>query len=135
MKLIGQFLKKGNKEKALELLFKLKYIIKKKSKREPIFILLYSLLKGLFKFYFIRKRLGSTIKEIPMPLLKKRQVRITTRTIFSLAQSKNKRSASITNISNLILNTFKRKGNLIRHNNKYYRRALTNRVFLFLIRK
>jgi len=135
IKLIGQFLKKGNKEKALKLLFELKYIIKQKSKKEPIFILLYSLLKSLFKFYFIKKRLGSSIKEIPMPLLKTRQVRIATKNLFKLAYSKNKRSVSLTNLNNIILNAFKRKGLLIRLNNVNYRKALENRVLLFLIRK
>ena len=134
-KLLCQFLKRGNKERSIKLLFKLKYIIKKKVKKEPIFILLFSLLKGLFKFYFIKKRLGSSIKEIPMPLLKIRQIRKMTKLLFKLSKSKNKRSINILNLSNLIINTFRRKGLLIRFNNKNYRKALENRVLLFLIKR
>src|SRR5436190_5595391 len=134
-KLISQFLKKGNKDRSIKLLFKLKYIIKKKVKKEPIFILLFSLLKGLFKFYFIKKRLGSSFKEIPIPLLKIRQIRKMVKLLFKLSKSKNKRSINIFNISNLIINTFRRKGLLIRYNNKNYRKALENRVLLFLIKK
>lgn len=134
-KLISQFLKRGNKERSIKLLFKLKYIIKNKSRKEPIFILFFSLLKGLFKFYFIRKRLGSSIKEIPMPLSKTRQIGKMTKLLFRLSKSKNKRLVNLVSISNLIINTFRRKGMLIRHNNKHYRKALENRVLLFLIRR
>lgn len=134
-KLLNRFLKQGHKEKSFKLYFKLKYLIKKYAKKEPLFIFFFSLLKGLFKFYFIKKRLGRIFKDLPMHLSKESQVRLFVKTLYRLSYSNYKREISIQNLTNLIISTFRRKSILIKLNNKNYRKALENRVFLFLLKK
>src|SRR5690242_2982796 len=86
-KLIKVFLKKGNKLKGLNFLFNLKYILKKNSKVDSNFILLYSLIKSIIKVYFIKLRLGKVYKDIPMPLLNERQIRFVVKDYFKFAKS------------------------------------------------
>src|SRR5882672_3589203 len=118
IKLINRLLRHGNKERSLKLLYKLKYLIKKRTKKEPLFILLFSMLKGLFQFYFIKKRLGSVIKDLPMPLLKDRQVRYFVKALYRFSIASYSRVISLVNLANLLIRTFRRKSILIQFNNK-----------------
>lgn len=135
VKLIGRLLKRGNKFRSINLILNLKYLLKKKIKKDPNFILLYSLLKSLLKVYFIKIKLGGKFKELPIALLKDRQVRFAVRDFLKFSKSKKSKLVNINNLRNLILLTCRKKGPLIRKNYKAYRKALDNRVLLFLIRK
>lgn len=135
-KLINRFLKQGKKEKSIKLFYKVKYLLKQKSKKEPLFILFYSMIKGLFKFYFIKKRLGRVFKDLPIPLLKTRQVCFYVKRLYKYSKVRNiRRGISLNNLTNLILRTFRRKGFLIKINNKNYRKVVANRVFLFILKQ
>jgi len=135
-KLICRFLKQGKKEYSLKLFYKIKYLLKKKSKREPLLTLLFSMANGLFQFFFIKKRLGRTIKDLPLSLLQTQQVRYYVRRLYKLSKARKiRRGFSLHNMVALILRTFRRKSILIRQNNKNYRKVLANRVFLFILKK
>jgi ribosomal protein S7 len=135
LKIIGRILKKGNKIFAINFLFKLKYLLKKNINNDSNFVLFISLLKALFKFYFIRLRLGSVIKELPIPLSINRQVKIAVKTFLKYSKIKKSRSVNLKALNNIILLTSRRKSIIIRKNNRNYRKALDNRSFLYLIRK
>jgi ribosomal protein S7 len=135
IKLIGRLLKRGNKLRSINSIFNFKYLLKKKINVDPNFILLYSLLKSLLKVYFIKIKLGGKFKELPIALLKERQVRFAARDFLKFSKSKKSKLVNLNNLCNIILLTCRKKGPLIRKNYKAYRKALDNRVLLFLIRK
>jgi len=134
-KFIGNFLKRGNKERSFRFLLELKYKLKKKIKNDPNIVLFMALIKSMFKFYFIKLRLGSTKKDLPMATSKYRQVRVVIKNLIKLANSKKNRSLNIIKLCNLIILSSKKKGPLIIKNNKNYRKALNNRSLLFFRRK
>lgn len=133
--LLGSLLKRGNKLRALKSIFKLRFLLKLKSKREPNFILLYAIYKGILKIYFIKKRFGKVFKEIPMPLNYKRRIRFIVKSFLKYSKSKITNENNINNLSNIILITCKKKGPLIRANIQAYRKAFANRSLLHLIKK
>lgn len=135
-KLINRFLKQGKKEKSIKLFYKVKYLLKDKTFKEPLFIIFLSIIKGCFKFYFIKKRLGRIFKDLPMHLSKARQVRYYVKRLYRYSKAKKiRRGFSLSNLTNLIIRTFRRKGFLIKVNNKNYRKVMENRVFLFILNK
>jgi len=134
-KLIKRFFKKGYKDKGLKFLFNLKYLLKKTSKIDSNFILLYSLIQSIVKVYFIKKRFGKVYKDIPMPLLNERQIRFVVKDYFKFSKSNKSRKININNLNNLILLTCKKKGKIIKKNFRIYKKALDSRVFLSLRKK
>jgi len=88
VKLIGRLLKRGNKLRSINFIFNLKFILKTKIKKDPNFILLYSLLKSLLKVFFIKVKLGGKFKELPISILKERQVRFAVRDLLKFSKSK-----------------------------------------------
>lgn len=134
-KLLGGLLKRGNKTYALKLVNNLKYIIKKISKKDFNFLFLNTILNSIIKFYFIRKKMGGSIKEIPMPITYKRQIGILMKTLIKLSLSKRTHNPNINNIALLIFLTNRNKGPLIIKKYRAYRKALDSRFLLYLIRK
>jgi hypothetical protein len=135
-KLLGRFLKQGKKEYSIKLFYKIKYLLKKRAKREPSFLLLFSMFKGLFPFYFIKKRLGRTIKDLPLALLKTQQVRYYVKRLYKFSKARKIRKGfSLSNLVNLFIRICRSKSPLIKQNNKNYRKVLVNRVFLFILKK
>lgn len=135
LKIIGSILKRGNKIFAINFLFRLKYLLKKHINNDCNLVLFIALLKSLFKFFFIKHRLGSVIKELPIPLSVNRQVKIAVKTFLKYSKIKKYRSINLKALNNIILLTSRRKSIIIRKNNRNYRKALDNRSFLYLIRK
>jgi ribosomal protein S7 len=132
-KFIGHLIKKGKKIVALNNWFELKYLLKKKTKREPNLLILISILNSLVKVTFIKKRFGSTKKEIPIFLKFERQIKFAIRSYLSL--STTSKGIFINKLVNLICNSYKKKGPIMKKNYIIYKKAIDNKVLLSFIRK
>lgn len=131
--LLGKFIKKGNKNFAWFLFFKLKYLLKKKIKKDANVILLIALLNSLVKVHFIKKRFGSVKKEIPVELKFERSIRLAVKTWlkFSFVQ----RIFKIKRLILLICASVKFKGLVIKNKQILYKKAITNRILLNFIKR
>ena len=133
---IGKLIKKGNKFYALKFYNKLKYNLKKKIRKDPNLVILITLIYSIIRFYFIKKRLGGTKKDIPIYLNKQRQVKFIIRKIFSITKSINKRkSLDLNKLVLLYFNTIKRKGPLIINKYKAFVKAKENKILLRFLKK
>lgn len=134
-KLLSCFLKKGKKAYASKLVNNLKWILKKKTKIDSNLLFVITLLNSLTSFYFIKKKKGGSLKEIPMPITYKRQSAYIIKILKRITMSKRTFNPSLRNVTLLILLTCKNKGPLIARKYKNYRKAFDNKFLLNLIRK
>lgn len=132
-KFIGHLIKKGKKIVALNNRFELKYLLKKKTKKEPSLLILIAILNSLVKVNFIKKRFGSARKEIPVFLKFERQIKFAIRSFLSL--STTSKGIFLNKLVNLICNTYKKKGLIMKKNFLIYKKAVDNKVLLSFIRK
>ena len=72
---IGKLIKKGKKAYAIKLFNSLKYYLKKKTKKNPNFLILVAVLNSLLKVHFVKIRLGGQKREVPIPLKFERQIK------------------------------------------------------------
>jgi ribosomal protein S7 len=75
--LIGKLIRRGKKLNAWKIYFLLHYMLKKKTKVSSNLIVLIALLNTLIKIHFIKFRMGSVKKEVPIYLSFERQVKFT----------------------------------------------------------
>ena len=134
-KLLSNFLKKGNKAKALKFNNKLKFILKRNTKIDFNLLFLNFILNSLTKFHFIRKKKGGSIKEIPIPITYKRQIGSIIKILIRLSRSKRTFNSNLNDIALLILLTNKNKGPFISRKYRAFRKAFDNKFLLRLIRK
>jgi hypothetical protein len=96
-------------------------------------LILISILNSLVKVTFIKKRFGSTKKEIPIFLKFERQIKFAIRSYLSL--STTSKGIFINKLVNLICNSYKKKGPIMKKNYIIYKKAIDNKVLLSFIRK
>jgi ribosomal protein S7 len=128
--LVGKFIKRGNKFKALRLFNILKENIKleTKKKKEVPFIFLLSMLHSMPKVSFKEIRLGSQKKDLPMPIGKKKQVLVCVDNFIKI--SKNKKKLEFKKLIDYIISSYQNKGIIIRNKKLKYRKALMNKMLL-----
>lgn len=131
--LLGSFIKRGKKFYAWNIIFKLKYLLKKKVKKDANIILLISLLNSLSKVHFIKKRFGSVRKEIPIELKFERSIKFAIKTWLNYSFINKK--FNIKRLALLICAGFKHRGLFIRHKIALYKKAITNRILLNFIKR
>src|SRR6185295_18668670 len=134
-KLLNNFLKIGNKTKALKLFNDLKFFLKNNAKIDSNLLFLVFFLKNLNKIYFKKKKKGGSIKEIPIPITYKRQIGTLIKILMRLSLSKKTFNPSLNNIALLIILTNKNKGPFISRKYRAFRKAFDNKFLLRLIRK
>jgi ribosomal protein S7 len=134
-KIIGNFLKKGKKLYAIKLFLKLKYLIKKKIKKEPNFILLRALMSTLIKLHFIKKRFGGSKKELPISLKIERRVKFSIKSFLNYSISNRTNFIDINKLLELLIISSKRRGPIMKKNYLAYKKALDNKIFLTFRRK
>jgi len=112
--IIGRFIKKGNKFRALNLYKKLKEIIKYNTgkKRKNSFIFLLAMLNSMSKISLKEIRLGSQKKEIPMPINKKKQIISAVEILIKSSMVDNKLDFNRLAIN--IISSFNNKGIIIK---------------------
>jgi ribosomal protein S7 len=133
--LIGKFIKKGKKFYALKLYYKLKYLLKKKTKKDSNLLLLIAILNSLIKVNFIKVRFGGVKKEIPVFLKFERQIKFAINSLIEHAQTKQVRKLNLKKLVNLICFCYKFKGPIIKKNYQMYKKAIDNRVLLSFIKR
>lgn len=133
--LIGKLIKKGKKLYALKIYNELKYLLKKKTKRNPNLLLLIAVLNSLVKVHFIKVRFGGVRKDVPVPLKFERQIRFTITELLYYVKTKRMKSINVKKLVNLICYCYKFKGPIIKRNLKLYKKAIENRVLLNFIKK
>ena len=96
-------------------------------------LILIAILNSLVKVNFIKKRFGSSKKEIPIFLKFERQIKFSIRTFLSLCTTS--KGIFLNKLVNLICNTYKKKGLIMKKNFLIYKKAIDNKVLLSFIRK
>jgi ribosomal protein S7 len=128
--IIGRFIKKGNKFRALNLYKKLKEIIKYNTgkKRKNSFIFLLAMLNSMSKISLKEIRLGSQKKEIPMPINKKKQIISAVEILIKSSMVDNKLDFNRLAIN--IISSFNNKGIIIKKKKLKYKKGLENKILL-----
>lgn len=132
--LIGKLIKRGKKLYAWKIFFLLQYMLKKKTKRSANLIILVALLNSLIKIHFIKFRMGSVKKEIPIYLNFERQIKFTINSWFKYS-FKGLMKDNLKALIKLIGLSYKHKGPVIRKNYQEYKKALDAKVFLRYLKK
>jgi ribosomal protein S7 len=132
--IIGRFIKKGNKFRALNLYKKLKEIIKYNTgkKRKNSFIFLLAMLNSMSKISLKEIRLGSQKKEIPMPINKKKQIISAVEILIKSSTVDNKLDFNRLAIN--IISSFNNKGIIIKKKKLKYKKGLENKILLNIFR-
>lgn len=131
--LIGKFIKKGKRLYSLKLFGELKYLLKKKTKKNPNLIMLISIFNSLNKVHFIKKRFGGVKKDIPVPLKFERQITFVISQLLNYVK-KNK-SINLKKLANLFCFCYKSKGPIFKKNFQSYKKAIENRVLISFIKR
>jgi len=132
--LIGKLIKKGKRLYAWKMYFLLHYMLKQKTKKSANLITLIALLNSLIKIHFIKFRMGSVKKEIPIYLNFERQVKFTINTWFKYS-FKGLMKNNLKGLVKLIGLSYKNKGSVVRKNFQEYKKALDSKVFLRFLKK
>ncbi len=132
---IGKLVKKGKKVYSIKLFNKLKYFLKKKTKKNPNFLLLVAILNSLLKVHFIKIRLGGSKKEIPVPLDFERQIKFAITEMLYNVKTKQNKSINVKKLVNLICFCYKKRGPVLKRNYFLYKKAIENKVLLNFIKK
>lgn len=133
--LIGKLIKKGKKLYALKIFYQLKYLLKKKTKKDSNLLLLISILNSLIKVNFIKIRFGSVKKEIPVFLKFERQIKFAINSLIDHSQTKHMKSINLKKLVNIICFSYKFRGPIIKKNYQMYKKAIDNRVLLSFIKR
>src|ERR1700712_2968482 len=112
----------------------LQYILKKKTKKSSNLITLIALLNSLIKIHFIKFRMGSVKKEIPIYLNFERQVKFTINSWFRYS-FKGLMKNNLKALVKLIGLSYKNKGPVVRKNFQEYKKALDSKVFLRFLKR
>jgi len=131
---IGKLIKKGKKLYAWKIFFLLQLILKKKTKKSANLIILIALLNSRIKIHFIKYRMGSVKKEIPIYLNFERQIKFTINAWFKYS-FKGLMKDNLKSLIKLIGLSYKHKGPVIRKNFQEYKKALDAKVFLRYLKK
>jgi len=132
--LIGKLIKRGKRLYAWKIFFSLQYMLKKKTKKSGNLLILIALLNSLIKIHFIKFRMGSVKKEIPIYLSFERQIKFTIDSWLKYSFKgliKNNLKALV----KLIGLSYKHKGPVVRKNYQEYKKALDAKVFLRYLKK
>ena len=132
--LIGKLIKKGKKLYAWKMYFLLQYMLKKKTKKSSNLITLIALLNSLIKIHFIKFRMGSVKKEIPIYLNFERQVKFTINSWIKYS-FKGLMQNNLKALVKLIGLSYKNKGPVVRKNFQEYKKALDSKVFLRFLKR
>ena len=132
--LIGKLIKKGKKLYAWKMYFLLQYMLKKKTKKSSNLITLIALLNSLIKIHFIKFRMGSVKKEIPIYLNFERQVKFTINSWIKYS-FKGLMDNNLKALVKLIGLSYKNKGPVVRKNYQEYKKALDSKVFLRFLKR
>ena len=132
--LIGKLIKRGNRLYAWKTYSLLQYILKKKTKKSSNLITLVALLNSLIKIHFIKFRMGSVKKEIPIYLNFERQVKFTINSWFKYT-FKGLMKNNLKALVKLIGLSYKNKGPVVRKNFIEYKKALDSKVFLRFLKR
>lgn len=132
---IGKLVKKGKKEYAIKLFNNLKYLLKKRTKKNPNFLILVAVLNSLLKVHFIKIRLGGSRKEIPVPLAFERQIKFAITEMLYNVKTKQNKSINLKKLVNLICFCYKKTGPVIKRNYFLYKKAIENKVLLNFIKR
>jgi len=132
--LIGKLIKKGKRLYAWKKYFLLQYMLKKKTKKSSNLITLIALLNSLIKIHFIKFRMGSVKKEIPIYLNFERQVKFTVNSWIKYS-FKGLMDNNLKALVKLIGLSYKNKGPVVRKNYQEYKKALDSKVFLRFLKR
>lgn len=132
--LIGKLIKKGKRLYAWKMYFLLQYMLKKKTKKSSNLITLIALLNSLIKIHFIKFRMGSVKKEIPIYLNFERQVKFTINSWIKYS-FKGLMQNNLKALVKLIGLSYKNKGPVVRKNFQEYKKALDSKVFLRFLKR
>ena len=132
--LIGKLIKKGKRLYAWKMYFLLQYMLKKKTKKSSNLITLIALLNSLIKIHFIKFRMGSVKKEIPIYLNFERQVKFTVNSWIKYS-FKGLMNNNLKALVKLIGLSYKNKGPVVRKNYQEYKKALDSKVFLRFLKR
>lgn len=132
---IGKLIKKGKKAYAIKLFNSLKYILKKKTKKNPNFLILVAVLNSLLKVHFVKIRLGGQKREVPIPLKFERQIKFAITEILYNVWTDEMKSINVKKLANLICFCYKFRGPVIKYNYNTYKKALQNKVLLHFIKR
>lgn len=128
--LVGKLIKKGNKFNAIKLYKKVKENIKKETNKEIAISLIFlsSMLNSMPKVSFKEIRLGSQIKEIPIPISQRKQVLVSIETLLKI--SKRNKKLELNKLINCIISSYENKGIVINNKRFKYRKAIINKMLL-----
>lgn len=132
--LIGKLIKRGKKLYAWKMYSLLQYMLKKKTKKSSNLITLIALLNSLIKIHFIKFRMGSVKKEIPIYLNFERQVKFTINSWIKYS-FKGLMQNNLKALVKLIGLSYKNKGPVVRKNFQEYKKALDSKVFLRFLKR
>jgi len=132
--LIGKLIKRGKKLYAWKMYSLLQYMLKKKTKKASNLITLIALLNSLIKIHFIKFRMGSVKKEIPIYLNFERQVKFTINSWIKYS-FKGLMKNNLKALVKLIGLSYKNKGPVVRKNFQEYKKALDSKVFLRFLKR
>lgn len=132
--LIGKLIKRGKRLYAWKMYSLLQYMLKKKTKQSSNLITLIALLNSLIKIHFIKFRMGSVKKEIPIYLNFERQVKFTINSWFKYS-FKGLMKNNLKALVKLIGLSYKNKGPVVRKNFQEYKKALDSKVFLRFLKR
>ena len=132
--LIGKLIKRGKKLYAWKMYSLLQYMLKKKTKKSSNLITLIALLNSLIKIHFIKFRMGSVKKEIPIYLNFERQVKFTINSWIKYS-FKGLMKNNLKALVKLIGLSYKNKGPVVRKNFQEYKKALDSKVFLRFLKR
>ena len=132
--LIGKLIKRGKKLYAWKMYSLLQYMLKKKTKKSSNLITLIALLNSLIKIHFIKFRMGSVKKEIPIYLNFERQVKFTINSWLRYS-FKGLMKNNLKALVKLIGLSYKNKGPVVRKNFQEYKKALDSKVFLRFLKR
>lgn len=128
--LIGKLIKKGAKFKALKIYKEIRENIKlhtnKKKKVSLVFYI--AMLNSMSKIGFKEIRMGSQKKQIPIPILEKKQILVNIATLLKI--SKNNKYLQRDKLIDTIVLSQENKGLLVRNKKLKYRKALLNKMLL-----
>jgi len=132
--LIGKLIKRGKRLYAWKLFFSLQHLLKKKAKKSGNLLILIALLNSLIKIHFIKFRMGSVKKEVPIYLNFERQIKFTINSWLKYS-FKGLMKNNLKALVKLIGWSYKHKGPVVRKNYQEYKKALDAKVFLRYLKK
>jgi len=130
-KFVGIFISRGNKSRAMRVYDEILYIIKRRLKKEPVYILHKVFTKLVPIFSIAYKRVGSRYQPVPKFASRSaRSVLIIDWLFRSLRGKSNIRGVRVFDIAKVIVDTYQDKGKALAYKKSFYHRALSGRHLL-----